>query len=57
MLTDAVIIADPIIIEEIVKCTNIIEDPSIIKEIILYPETKIGYVFETEEKAEPEGGD
>lgn len=57
MLTDAVIITDPITIEDIVKYTNIIEDPSIIKEIIIYPETKIGYVFETEEKAEPEGGD
>ena len=57
MLTDAVIITDPITIEDIVKYTNIIEPSSIIKGIIFYPETKIGYMFETEEKAEPEGGD
>ena len=57
MLTDTITITDPITIENIVKYTNIIEHPSIIKEIILYPETKIGYVFKSEEKAEPEGGD
>ena len=57
MLTDAVIITDPTTIEDIVKYTNIIEPSSIIKGIIFYPETKIGYMFETEEKAEPEGGD